>query len=94
MVLKGKTSPETRLSTEDLQMVVTRGVEAMEQVLGWDRTRTSALLQACDGELTGRLQQVQAVQSIRSNTQPESSRQSSEQNAEEGVETKLAQDDN
>ncbi|XP_031700213.1 DNA fragmentation factor subunit alpha [Anarrhichthys ocellatus] len=73
MVLKGKTSPETRLSTEDLQMVVSRGVQAMEQVLGWDRLRTSALLQACEAELTGRLQQVQAVQSIRSNTQLESS---------------------
>ncbi|KAM6928848.1 DNA fragmentation factor subunit alpha [Lycodopsis pacificus] len=73
MVLKGKTSPETRLSTEDLQMVVSRGVGAMEQVLGWDRMRTSALLQACEAELTGRLQQVQAVQSIRNNTQLESS---------------------
>ncbi|XP_056278940.1 DNA fragmentation factor subunit alpha [Pseudoliparis swirei] len=77
MVLKGKTSPETRLSTEDLQLVVTRGVEAMERVLGWDRMRTSALLKACEAELTGRLQQVQAVQSIRSNTQLDSSRQSS-----------------
>ncbi|XP_034394016.1 DNA fragmentation factor subunit alpha isoform X1 [Cyclopterus lumpus] len=77
MVLKGKTSPETRLSTEDLQLVVTRGLEAMEHVLGWDRIRTSALLQACEAELTGRLQQVQAVQSIRSNTQLDSSRQSS-----------------
>ncbi|TNN87700.1 DNA fragmentation factor subunit alpha [Liparis tanakae] len=77
MVLKGKTSPETRLSTEDLQLVVTRGVDAMEHVLGWDRTRTSALLQACEAELTGRLQQVQAVQSIRSNTQLDGSRQAS-----------------
>uniref|UniRef100_H3DCI9 DNA fragmentation factor, alpha polypeptide n=2 Tax=Tetraodon nigroviridis TaxID=99883 RepID=H3DCI9_TETNG len=66
MVLKGKTSPETRLSTEDLQMIVGRGVEAMVDVLGWDDTRTSALLQACEAELTRRLQQVQAVQSIRS----------------------------
>uniref|UniRef100_A0A3Q3WBY8 CIDE-N domain-containing protein n=1 Tax=Mola mola TaxID=94237 RepID=A0A3Q3WBY8_MOLML len=63
MVLKGKTSPETRLSTEDL-----RGVEAMEEVLGWDTTRTSGLLQACEAELTRRIQQVQAVQSIRNNT--------------------------
>ncbi|XP_068453826.1 DNA fragmentation factor subunit alpha [Clinocottus analis] len=77
MVLKGKTSPETRLSTEDLQMVVAKGLEAMERVLGWDRMRTSALLQACEAELTGRLQQVQAVQSIRSSTQLDSSRQSS-----------------
>ncbi|KAM6982706.1 DNA fragmentation factor subunit alpha [Tautogolabrus adspersus] len=75
MVLKGKTSPETRLSTEDLQMVVSRGVDSMVPVLGWDRTRTSTLLQACEAELTKRLQQVQAVQSIRSNTQPDSSQQ-------------------
>uniref|UniRef100_G3NVM6 DNA fragmentation factor, alpha polypeptide n=1 Tax=Gasterosteus aculeatus aculeatus TaxID=481459 RepID=G3NVM6_GASAC len=77
MVLKGKTSPETRLSTEDLQMVVTRGVEAMERVLGLDRTRTSALLQACEAELTGRLQQIQAVQSIRGSAQLDGSRGSS-----------------
>ncbi|XP_042347752.1 DNA fragmentation factor subunit alpha [Plectropomus leopardus] len=87
MVLKGKTNPETRLSTEDLQMVVSKGVEAMEQVLGWDRTRMSQLLQACEAELNGRLQQVQAVQSIRNTTQLDSSQQSSEQSAEEGVET-------
>ncbi|GAA6235447.1 DNA fragmentation factor subunit alpha [Lates japonicus] len=87
MVLKGKTSPETRLSTEDLQMVVTKGVEAMEQVLGWNRTRTSVLLETCEAELNRRLQQVQAVQSIRSNTQPDSGRQSREKSAEEGKET-------
>ncbi|XP_026187889.1 DNA fragmentation factor subunit alpha isoform X3 [Mastacembelus armatus] len=86
MVLKGKTSPETRLSTEDLQMVVTKGVEAMEQVLGWDRVRTSALLQACEVELTRRLQQVQAMQSIRSNIQPDCSRQPSEKTSEESKE--------
>uniref|UniRef100_A0A672ZIW8 DNA fragmentation factor, alpha polypeptide n=1 Tax=Sphaeramia orbicularis TaxID=375764 RepID=A0A672ZIW8_9TELE len=61
MVLKGKTSPETRLSTEDLQMVVNRGVEAMEQVL------------ACEAELTKRLQQIQAVQSIRSSSTQQTS---------------------
>ncbi|XP_029363248.1 DNA fragmentation factor subunit alpha [Echeneis naucrates] len=79
MVLKGKTSPETRLSTEDLQMVVTRGVGAMQQVLAWDSTRTEALLQACETELTRRLQQVQAMQSIRSSTQRESSQNSREE---------------
>ncbi|XP_029011946.1 DNA fragmentation factor subunit alpha [Betta splendens] len=72
MVLKGKTSPETRLSTEDLQLIVTRG-GAMEQVLGWDKGRTSLLLRACDAELTRRLQQVQAAQSIRNSTEPDSS---------------------
>lgn len=91
MVLKGKTSPETRLSTEDLQMVVTRGVESMEPVLGWDTARTSALVQACEAELTRRLQQVQALQSIRSITQPDSSQQSSEKSAEEEGEETPAQ---
>lgn len=62
-----------------LQMVVTRGVEAMQQVLGWDRERTSALLQACEAELNTRLQQIQAAQSIRSSTQPDGSRQASEE---------------
>lgn len=87
MVLKGKTSPETRLSTEDLQMVVSKGVEVMQRVLGWDRPRTTTLLQACEAELTRRLQLVQAVQSIRSSTQPDSSQQSGEKSTEEGVET-------
>lgn len=58
----------------------------MEQVLGWDRARTSTLLQACEAELTARLRQIQAVQSIRSNTQLRGSQQSSEKRKEEGVE--------
>lgn len=68
MVLKGKTSPETRLSTADLQLVVSKGAEVMSEVLGWDTARTSALLQACEAQLAERLQQVQAVQSVRSDT--------------------------
>lgn len=52
-----------------LQMVVTRGVEVMERVLGWDRTRTAKLLQDCQAELGRRLQQVQAAQSIRGDGQ-------------------------
>lgn len=87
MVLKGKTSPETRLSTEDLQTVVTKGVEAMERVLGWDKARTSTLVQACQAELETRLQKIQAVQSIRSNTQPDGSQPPGEESKEEGVET-------
>ncbi|XP_047229229.1 DNA fragmentation factor subunit alpha [Girardinichthys multiradiatus] len=74
MVLKGKTSPETRLSTEDLQMVVSRGLEAMQQVLGWDIARTTTLLQACEAELSTRLKQIRAMQSI-SSTQQDGSRQ-------------------
>ncbi|XP_033825309.1 DNA fragmentation factor subunit alpha [Periophthalmus magnuspinnatus] len=72
MVLKGKTSPETRLSTEDLQLVVSRGVEAMEQILGWDTTRTSSLLEACETELKKRLEQIKAVQFLRTNSQIDS----------------------
>ncbi|XP_034552513.1 DNA fragmentation factor subunit alpha [Notolabrus celidotus] len=83
MVLKGKTNPETRLSTEDLQTVVSKGVDSMIPVLGWDRTRTSALLTACEAELAKRLQQVQAVQSIRSNTQPDSSQENNEKSEEQ-----------
>lgn len=76
MVLKGKTSPETRLSTEDLQLVVSRGVESMEQILGWDRQKTSSLLENCEAELQKRLQQIQAVQCIRSNSQTDSNQTS------------------
>ncbi|XP_061592353.1 DNA fragmentation factor subunit alpha [Cololabis saira] len=86
MVLKGKTSPETRLSAEDLQMIVTRGAEAMQQVLGWDTARTSALLQACESELSTRLQQIQAMQSI-SSAQLDSSRQPNAANTDDCVET-------
>ncbi|XP_072223452.1 DNA fragmentation factor subunit alpha [Leuresthes tenuis] len=86
MVLKGKTSPETRLSTEDLQMVVTRGVEAMQQVLGWNTAKTTALLQACEAELSTRLQQIQAMRSI-SSTQLDSSRQPSATSTKEAAET-------
>lgn len=87
MVLKGKTSPETRLSTEDLQLVVSRGLKTLEQVLGWDRDRTSALLKVCEAELTKRLQQIQAVQSIRSNSQTDSSQQSNEKSKENEQDT-------
>ncbi|XP_077583885.1 DNA fragmentation factor subunit alpha isoform X2 [Stigmatopora nigra] len=87
MVLKGKTSPETRLSTEDLQMVVAKGVDVMQQVLGWDKVRTSTLLQECESELNRRLQQVQVVQSMRGNTQQGDNNQSSnEKNHEECTE--------
>ncbi|XP_029575301.1 DNA fragmentation factor subunit alpha [Salmo trutta] len=78
MVLKGKTSPETRLSNEELQMVVNKGARAMEQVLGWDSERTLALLQACEEQLSRRLQQVQAMQYLRSHTQQQASTQPSD----------------
>ncbi|KAM3872396.1 DNA fragmentation factor subunit alpha [Diretmus argenteus] len=87
MVLKGKTSPETRLSTEELQMVVTRGAAAMEQVLGWDGERTLGLTQACEAELTRRVQQVQAVHSLSSHTQPDADQPANERSAGDGQDT-------
>lgn len=50
------------------QTVVSKGTEVMSEVLGWDSARTEALLQACQAQLAERLQQVQAVQSLRSDT--------------------------
>lgn len=47
-----------------MQMVVRRGVEVMMEVLGRDSERTSALVQACESELSKRLQRVQALQSL------------------------------
>lgn len=79
MVLKDKKYPETRLSNEELQMVVRQGVEVMMEVLGWDSERTSALVQACDSELSKRLKRVQALQSInaqnQSTSQPQAERE-------------------
>lgn len=68
-VLKGKTSPETRLSNEQLQMVLKQGVQIMMKQLGWDRVKTTALLQACEGELNQRLLQVRAMQSLSAHSQ-------------------------
>ncbi|MBN3301009.1 DFFA factor, partial [Amia calva] len=66
MVLKGKTSPETRLSTSELQEVIREGSEQMSVVLGWDAVKTDNLLQACEEELKKRLEQVTAMQSLHS----------------------------
>lgn len=62
-----------------MQMVVRQGVEVMMEVLGWDSERTSALVQACDSELSKRLKRVQALQSInaqnQSTSQPQAERE-------------------
>ncbi|KAL1250126.1 hypothetical protein QQF64_021131 [Cirrhinus molitorella] len=79
MVLKDKKYPETRLSNEELQMVVAHGMEVMMVMLGWDNERTSKLVQACENELSKRLQQVQALQSLsaqnQSTSQPHAERE-------------------
>lgn len=69
MVLKGKTSPETRLSNQDLQLVVNEGLQNLSAALSWDAEKTKDLLQACEEELEKRLNKVQALQSLRNCTQ-------------------------
>ncbi|CAL8254445.1 unnamed protein product [Arctogadus glacialis] len=71
MVLKGKTSPETRLSTEELQVVLTTGAPALEEMLGWDGPRTAALLEACRAEMAARLQRVQALGCLEAARRPD-----------------------
>ncbi|KAI5095587.1 DNA fragmentation factor subunit alpha, partial [Silurus meridionalis] len=73
LVLKEKTSPETRLSNEELQTVLKRGVETMMGELRWDRDRTTVLLRACEEELSKRLQQVRAMQSLSVHSQKSNS---------------------
>lgn len=68
------------------QMVVNRGVEVMEGILGWDTAKTLALLQACEAELNKRILQVQAVHSIRSNMFMGRGRESGEKSMGEGPE--------
>lgn len=50
-------------------MVLKQGVETMMDELGWDRDRSALLLQACEEELSKRVQQVQAMQSLRAASQ-------------------------
>lgn len=78
-LLKDKKYPQTRLSNEELQMVAGNGVKVMMKVLGWEGERTSALVQACESELSKRLQRVQALQSLsaqnQSTSQPHTERE-------------------
>lgn len=67
-------------------MVMNRGAEVMEGILGWDTEKTSALLQACEAELNKRILQVQAVHSIRSNMLMGRGQQSGEEGMGEGPE--------
>ncbi|XP_017561830.1 DNA fragmentation factor subunit alpha [Pygocentrus nattereri] len=86
LVLKGRASPETRLSNEELQEVLKQGVETLMDVLDWDRERTTDLVQACEGELNKRLQQVQALQSLSAHSQQ--SKSTSAESHEEEPQTK------
>ncbi|XP_023649246.1 DNA fragmentation factor subunit alpha isoform X2 [Paramormyrops kingsleyae] len=69
MVLKGKTSPETRLSNQELQMVVNVGVASVASALGWSSERSAALVATCEEELKSRLDVVQAARSLSNRSQ-------------------------
>uniref|UniRef100_A0A7M4FTC6 DNA fragmentation factor subunit alpha n=1 Tax=Crocodylus porosus TaxID=8502 RepID=A0A7M4FTC6_CROPO len=64
--LKEKPAPELSLDSQDLELVFKEDTEVLALALSWDKQKTEALQQACDQELSRRLQQVQALQSLRS----------------------------
>ncbi|XP_040389530.1 DNA fragmentation factor subunit alpha [Cygnus olor] len=65
-VLKGKPAPELCLDSQDLELVVKEDTQALAAALSWDKQKAEALQQACDQELSKRLQQVQTLHSLRS----------------------------
>ncbi|XP_032057335.1 DNA fragmentation factor subunit alpha [Aythya fuligula] len=65
-VLKGKPVPELCLDSQDLELVVKEDTQALAAALSWDKQKAEALQQACDQELSKRLQQVQTLHSLRS----------------------------
>ncbi|XP_077693178.1 DNA fragmentation factor subunit alpha isoform X1 [Eretmochelys imbricata] len=64
--LKEKPAPELSLDSQDLELVFKEDTEVLALALCWDKQKTEALQQACDQELSRRLQQVQALRSLRS----------------------------
>ncbi|KAK2521658.1 Dffa [Columba guinea] len=64
--LKEKPAPELCLDSQDLELVVKEDTGALASALGWDKQKAEALQQACDQELSKRLQQVQTLHSLRS----------------------------
>lgn len=49
-----------------LQLVVKEDTQALAAALSWDKQKAKAVQQACDQELSKRLQQVQTLHSLRS----------------------------
>ncbi|XP_054251054.1 DNA fragmentation factor subunit alpha [Indicator indicator] len=64
--LKEKPAPELCLDSQDLELVLKEDTEALALALRWDKHKAEALQQACDQELSKRLQQVQTLHSLRS----------------------------
>uniref|UniRef100_A0A663LNY4 DNA fragmentation factor subunit alpha n=1 Tax=Athene cunicularia TaxID=194338 RepID=A0A663LNY4_ATHCN len=64
--LKEKPAPELCLDSQDLELVLKEDTQALASALRWDKQKAEALQQACDQELSKRLQQVQTLHSLRS----------------------------
>uniref|UniRef100_A0A8C9EIQ9 DNA fragmentation factor subunit alpha n=1 Tax=Pavo cristatus TaxID=9049 RepID=A0A8C9EIQ9_PAVCR len=65
-VLKEKPAPELCLDSQTLELVVKEDTQALAAALSWDKQKAEAVQQACDQELSKRLQQVQTLHSLRS----------------------------
>ncbi|XP_065594116.1 DNA fragmentation factor subunit alpha [Cyrtonyx montezumae] len=65
-ILKEKPAPELCLDSQTLELVVKEDTQALAAALSWDKQKAKAVQQACDQELSKRLQQVQTLHSLRS----------------------------
>ncbi|XP_066493633.1 DNA fragmentation factor subunit alpha [Tiliqua scincoides] len=65
-MLKQKPAPEISLASQDLELVFKEDPEALARALSWEKPKVEALQEACEQELSRRLQQVKALQSLRS----------------------------
>ncbi|KAF7239380.1 DNA fragmentation factor subunit alpha [Varanus komodoensis] len=63
--LKEKPAPELSLASQDLELLYKEDPEALAAALSWDMAKIEALQKACEGELSRRLEQVQALHSLR-----------------------------
>nr|XP_045243322.1 DNA fragmentation factor subunit alpha isoform X2 [Macaca fascicularis]XP_045243323.1 DNA fragmentation factor subunit alpha isoform X2 [Macaca fascicularis] len=64
--LREKPAPELSLSSQDLELVTREDPKALAVALNWDIRKTETVQEACERELTLRLQQMQSLHSLRS----------------------------
>ncbi|KAM6219889.1 DNA fragmentation factor subunit alpha [Rhynchocyon petersi] len=64
--LKEKPAPELSLSSQDLELVSKEDPKALAVALNWDLEKAGTVQQACEQELSLRLQQIQSLHSLRS----------------------------
>ncbi|KAI5946769.1 DNA fragmentation factor subunit alpha [Manis javanica] len=63
--LKEKPAPELSLSSQDLELVTKEDSKMLAVALNWDMEKTETVQQACNQELSLRLQQIQSLHSLR-----------------------------